>query len=124
MRDSSRNRGGRLFGVESFARLAIGDFGFTRPSLHVERDEFDEILLRAAQRRGANVFEDVSVRHVHLDGSLRGVTYEDRQSGEQGQIRCRYVVDGSGQGAVIANQLGFREFDKGPALHERVGLLR
>jgi flavin-dependent dehydrogenase len=95
-------------------QMAIKDFGFTRPSLHVERDEFDEILLRAAQRRGVQVFEEVAVRQVHLDAAERGVTYLDRRGGAEaeGRIRCRYLVDGSGQTAVIANQLGIREFDK------------
>ena len=95
-------------------QLAIKDFGFTRPSLHVERDEFDDILLRAAERRGVRVFEEVPVRAVQFDEAERGVTYVDRRSGaeETGRIRCRYLVDASGQAAVIANQLGFREFDK------------
>lgn len=94
-------------------QLAIKDFGFTRPSLHVERDEFDQILLRTAERRGVRVFEEVSVRSVQLDEAERGVAYTDRRGGghEEGRIRCRYLLDASGQAAVIANQLGIREFD-------------
>ena len=95
-------------------QMAIGDFGFKRPSLHVERDEFDDVLLRTAARRGVRVFEEVSVRAVELDAGERGVTYADSRSGDdkRGRIRCRYLVDASGQAAVIANQLGIREFDK------------
>lgn len=95
-------------------QMAIADFGFTRPSLHVERDEFDEILLRAAERNGVRVFEEVSARHVKLDAAGRGVDYVDRRSGAEGQGRicCRQIVDASGQTAVLANQLGIREFDK------------
>jgi flavin-dependent dehydrogenase len=95
-------------------QMAIADFGFKRPSLHVERDEFDEILLRTAEHSGVRVFEEVSVRAAQLEAAGRGVTYVDRRSGaeEPGQIRCRYLVDASGQAAVIANQLGIREFDK------------
>lgn len=92
-------------------QMAMADFGFTRPSLHVERDEFDEILLRVAERKGAQVFEEVTVRKVHLDDGLRGVDYGDRRTGEEGRIHCQYIVDASGQSAIIANQLGFREFD-------------
>jgi len=90
----------------------LKDFGFKRPSLHVERDEFDETLLRVAQRNGVQVFEEVTVRRVELGNDERAVNYVDRRSGEEGRIRCRYIVDASGQGAVIANQLGFREFDR------------
>jgi flavin-dependent dehydrogenase len=90
----------------------LADFGFVRPSLHVERGEFDEVLLRAAERRGAKAFEEVVVRQVHLEGGEKSISYTDRRSGEDGRIACRFIVDASGQGAVIANQLGFREFDR------------
>ncbi len=93
-------------------QTALKDFGFTRPSMHVERDEFDEILLRAAERRGVQVFEEVGVRKVDIESSVKVVTYTDRKSGGEGTIECQYIVDASGQGAVIANQYGFREFDK------------
>src|SRR5438552_10348097 len=93
-------------------QVSLADFGFRRPSLHVERDEFDEILLRVAQRRGVQVFEEVGARQVHLDTTAKGVDYADRRCGEEGRINCRYIVDASGQGAVIAKQLGLRESDK------------
>jgi len=106
--------GGTAVWRGTIRQLAIRDFGFKRPSLHVERDEFDEILLRTAERAGVQVFEEVAARTVQLDPADRGVTYIDRRSGAslEGRIRCRYVVDASGQAAVIANQLGTREFDQ------------
>src|SRR5437773_8278216 len=48
-------------GVIRQMTIASG-FGFRQPSLHVERDEFDEILLRVAQRRRVQVFEEVGAR--------------------------------------------------------------
>jgi flavin-dependent dehydrogenase len=93
-------------------QMRLGDFGFTRPSLHVEREEFDEALLRAAERRGARVFDGVAARNVGLEGISKRVTWHHREGGESGEIECRYIVDASGQAAVIANQLGIREFDK------------
>ena len=112
--DFIQKSGGTAMWRGVIRQMALKDFGFTRPSLHVERDEFDEILLRTAARRGTQVFEEVHVRSVQLDETGRGVTYVDRRGGahEEGQIRCRYLVDASGQAAVIANQLGFREFDR------------
>jgi flavin-dependent dehydrogenase len=57
------------------------------------------------------VFEQVGVRSVAL-GQAAGPTvhYEDRRDGrrEPGSIDCRYVVDASGHGTVLANQLGAR----------------
>ncbi len=93
-------------------QLALKNFGYSRPPLHVERGEFDHILLKVAERQGVRVFERVAARRVHLDGTDRGVSYEVLDGGGDGEIRCQYVVDASGQGAVIANQLGFREFDR------------
>ncbi len=93
-------------------QTALRDFGFSEPSLHVERDEFDEILLRVAQRHGVNAFEEVAAREVGLSGDDKTVAYTDRNSGDGGSIKCRYVIDTSGQSAVIANQLGLREFDR------------
>ncbi len=93
-------------------QMRLSDFGFTKPGMHVERDVFDDILLRGAEKKGVQVFEEVKVREVHLDDpENRSVVYVDKSSGEKGQITCRYIVDASGQAAVIANQLKFREFD-------------
>ena len=93
-------------------QMKLSDFGFDRPGMHVERDVFDDILLRGAERKGVQVFEEVKVRKVHLeDAATRAVAYQDKNTGEAGQIACKYIVDASGQAAVIANQEKFREFD-------------
>lgn len=103
--------GGTAIWQGKIRQLRIRDFGHSRPSLHVERDEYDEILLRVAERKGVKVFEEVSARAVQF-GDERGVTCLDRVSNETSYIKCKYVIDASGQGAVIARQLGIREFDK------------
>ena len=104
--------GGTTYWRGVIRQTALADFGFRSPSLHVERDEFDEILLRVAERRGVQVFEEVGVQKVDFHNGDRELTYRDRRANEEGRISCRYVVDASGQGAVIANQLGIREADK------------
>jgi flavin-dependent dehydrogenase len=104
--------GGTTFWRGVIRQTALAEFGFRRPSLHVERDEFDEILLRVAQRQGVQVFEEVGVEKVHFENGSKAITYKDRRVGEEGRISCRYIVDASGQGAVIANQLGIRESDR------------
>ena len=93
-------------------QMRLMDFGYTRPPLHVERDEFDHILLKVAERNGVRVFERVVARKLGSAGSERSVSYGNLETGEEGEISCRFVVDGSGQTGVIANQLGFREFDR------------
>jgi flavin-dependent dehydrogenase len=93
-------------------QLKLADFGHTRPALHVERDEFDDILLRVAARQGARVFEQVAVRQVHVESSDTAVTCVDVQTGKEYRVSAPFIIDASGQAAVIARQLGFREFDK------------
>lgn len=108
-----KKSGGTAIWRGNVRQMRLMDFGYSRPPLHVERGEFDHILLKAAARRGVRVFERVVARKFEsVDASERRVHYGDLESGEEGEIRCRFVVDGSGQSGVIANQLGFREFDR------------
>lgn len=97
--------------------LRFSDFGYKdRLGMHVERDQFDELLLRHAESLGAKVFEEVIARGV--DFSKPGapvVTYDDRRfkngGGEHpGTIQARYVVDASGYGALLAKQFDSRHF--------------
>lgn len=92
------------------------DFGYTQPAMHVERDRFDEILLRHAESEGVQVFEEYNVLKVDLPTEVSPqaatqVYYRDLNSKMEGSITCHYVVDASGQNAVIGRQLGLRKFD-------------
>lgn len=102
--------------------MFFSDFGYDRPALHVERDRFDEILLRGAERVGTHVFEEIAVTGVTFlesvesdNGDLTSTTatvhYRSTVENHRSQIECRYVVDASGQGAVLGRQLGLREID-------------
>jgi len=88
-------------------RIAFAEFGFTRPALHVERDVFDELLLKHAESLGTKVYQQVTVKQVDFADALRPrVDYADRRGGGacQGGIHCRHVIDASGAGAVLAGQ--------------------
>ncbi|MDJ0903090.1 MAG: NAD(P)/FAD-dependent oxidoreductase [Xenococcus sp. MO_188.B8] len=99
----------------SVKKLAFKDFGFSRSALHVERDRFDHILIENAREKGAQVFEEVSVLDTHLNESNQeqNVTYRINEDKTSGQIACRFIVDASGQGAVIGRKLGIRVVDQG-----------
>ncbi len=96
-------------------QMQFKNFGYQRPALHVERDRFDDILLKHAAEQGAQVFEEVAVHHVHLpsNGGHAGADYRVKGDKTANQISCRFVVDASGQHAVIAKQLGIRVIDEG-----------
>src|SRR5680860_1063747 len=105
--------GGLSFWGNELRRLRFRDFGHQRQPLHVERDIFDDILLRKAGAVGAQIFQGVQVTTIdNLEGPVITVNYKDAD-GEPGSLRTRYVVDASGQAAVVASQLKIRAFDEG-----------
>ncbi len=90
-------------------------FGYDRPALHVERDHFDHLLLKHAVSQGANVFEEVSVTGVDFSDDEPVVSYHNMQDGARGagRIKCRYVVDASGNNTVLAKQFKSRKLVAG-----------
>ena len=87
------------------------DFGYDRPAMHVERDEFDNILLRHAESEGVQVCEGYHVTKVDFETTPTTVHYHHVATGSEATITCQYVIDASGQSAVLGNQLKVREFD-------------
>lgn len=106
--------GGMVAWDGTVRRMSFKDFGYSRPALHVERDRFDQILLENARDRGVQVFELISVLRVDFgdDGENQSVIYRQAIDKIEGCISCRFVVDASGQNAVIARQLGIRIVDE------------
>jgi len=101
----------RWDGVTS--KLSFRSFGFERPALHVERDIFDQILSKRIQQLGVSVYEEVQVKKViYHDQSKVTAQYKDITTDEEGSITATYVVDASGQQAVIAKQEKMRDFDQ------------
>lgn len=93
-------------------QILFSDFGYTRPGLHVERDIFDDILLRHAGSCGARIFNEVAVRKIDLSDSDRPeVIYTDKRgrSNAEGAIRCRYLIDASGHSSFLAHHLKVRQ---------------
>ncbi len=80
-------------------------------AFNIERAPFDRMLLDAAKAAGAEVREGTPVKEilrladgdvaVRVDGAAGG-------NGEE-EIRGRWLIDASGQGAVVGRHLGTRE---------------
>ncbi|BBL71841.1 NAD(P)/FAD-dependent oxidoreductase [Methylogaea oryzae] len=87
-------------------RIAFAEFGFSRPALHVERDVFDELLLKHAESAGAQVFQQVAAQQAELGLDRPRVSYLDRRGGDarEGSLTCRVVIDASGSSALLAGQ--------------------
>ena len=81
-------------------------------SFQVLRSEFDAILLENARQHGVDVRERHQVTGVEF-GSGGGGRSATRylHGGEAGTMEARFVVDASGQAAVLGRQLGLREWD-------------
>jgi len=113
-----RKAGGSVDWNGEIRRLSFGDFGYTRPALHVERDRFDHLLLERARASGASIGEELAVLNVDFsraEDDQGGVSVSYRPVGDDAtaRIACRYVVDASGQAGVLGRQLGLRVFDEG-----------
>lgn len=77
----------------------------------VRRPEFDQILLRNARDRGAEVLEAHTVLEVLFEGDRAvGVRYRD-DAGNERSCRAEWVVDASGQAALIGRARGVRRWD-------------
>lgn len=107
-----KKAGGATLWDGSMRTVSFADYGHKLPGLHVERDRFDEILLNQAKRTGASVFENVQVVNVNLQSDKNSVTYRHKDSQFDEVIEAKYVIDASGQNAIVAKQKGLREFDE------------
>lgn len=106
--------GGTVVWNDIIRQMQFKDFGYPRPALHVERDRFDHILLEHAKEQGVKVFEEVSVLKTNVaSDDQRRVTYRPNSEKIPGEISCKFIIDASGQSAVIARQLGIRMIDEG-----------
>jgi 2-polyprenyl-6-methoxyphenol hydroxylase-like FAD-dependent oxidoreductase len=72
----------------------------------VRRSEFDEILIRRAERQGAQVIEGCRVREVASDGPGRGTQLiVEHDDGRTAQWHADWVIDASGRDTFFANKL-------------------
>jgi flavin-dependent dehydrogenase len=79
-------------------------------AFQVVRAEFDQLLLENARAHGADVREAHAVTGVDLDGATP-VVHARSASGNTLRVAPRFVVDASGQGAVIGRAHGLRRFN-------------
>ena len=88
------------------------DPGGRAHAFHVLRSEFDHILLRHAASLGVDVREGHRVQtlqHDERDGRTRVVATDER--GAQTIVDAQWVIDASGQQALVGRRDGLREFN-------------
>ncbi len=78
----------------------------------VVRSQFDEMLLRQAQKRGADVREGVSVEDVKFHGDHVEVTFgATGAAGERETVKVGAIADASGRRGFMASRLNLRTID-------------
>ena len=81
-------------------------------SFQVVRSEFDRILLDHARASGVDVREGHQAVEVpFIDGRASGVEYR-ADDGSEGFVEASWVVDASGQSALLGHALELREWDE------------
>jgi len=83
---------------------------------HVERSQFDQILLDNARRKGAEVREGWSVQAVIFEADRARGVLAGPHDGELRSILADVVVDATGRDSLISRRLGWRRPD--PALNK------
>ncbi len=80
-------------------------------SYQVSRPQFDGILLDNARSHGVDVREEHAVTGVlERDGAVEGVRVRG-PDGSESEVRARFVVDASGQSALLSRRFGLRRWD-------------
>jgi flavin-dependent dehydrogenase len=91
-----------------------GAFKHLIPTFHVNRPLLDAEVRRRAIAAGAEYRFEAAVEHVELSSADLGsgeqpvhrVMYSKRNGEARGEVRCRFVLDGSGRRRVLGKQLG------------------
>ncbi|MGC1272096.1 MAG: NAD(P)/FAD-dependent oxidoreductase [Planctomycetaceae bacterium] len=75
------------------------------------RSEFDQLMLDNAREHGVTVHEQTRVLDVLFEnGKAVGVRTRS-EDGVEREVRCKVVVDASGQGSMLMDRFGLREWD-------------
>lgn len=78
----------------------------------VDRSEFDEILLNHAKENGVEVLENHTVvEPIFIDNRCQGVKYKN-SDGELKELYAKYIVDASGQNALIGHKKKLLDYDE------------
>jgi flavin-dependent dehydrogenase len=107
-----KKAGGVVDWENEVTQISFRDFDYDRPGLHVERAALDLLLLENARSAGVEIFENVRAEKflVHGEQDVEATLF-DADGKEHRSVRCRFLIDASGQSSFVAQQLGARKLD-------------
>ena len=83
---------------------------FKEFTFHVDRAEFDELLLNHSESLGATVFQNAGVQHTDFSNT-DFVSLQVNVNGEQKEFRAKMIVDASGRDTQVGSQLNLKISD-------------
>ncbi len=75
---------------------------------HVKRAEFDAVLLDAARRHGAEIWQETTVRRAELDDPSKVRIEAQHADGSRRWLECKQLVDASGRDGLLARKFEMR----------------
>lgn len=95
---------------DRFVRFDFSEaFSPTPPTaFQVRRSEFDHLLIRNAERAGADVIENARITNVDLDGGLVSASFK-KENDETERITARFIIDASGRDTLLSRQLKLKQ---------------
>jgi len=75
-------------------------------AFEVKRDEFDAILLRNAEAKGAQVYEGMRAQHVEFHPGKSSIVHAQDRAGTSLVWETQFVVDASGRDTFLSRQVG------------------
>jgi flavin-dependent dehydrogenase len=108
-----KKAGGVVVWGDEITQISFRDFAYDRPGLHVERAALDHLLLKNAKAAGVRVFEGMRAESFATDdaGGANVVIAEGNSSGGAQCMRCRFLIDATGQASLVARQFGTKRLD-------------
>lgn len=111
-----KKAGGAVLWEGTLRAVYFSEHGYKQPGLHIDREIFDSLILDRSKELGANVFHNIKVTKVDIRDNSNIITYQNEE-GDIANIEAEYVVDASGQAAIVSKQEGLRKWDKDFKFH-------
>ena len=108
----------KKYGARFIKDGKVGEFDFSEKfgkgwdwTWQVPRADFDLVLANEIQRKGVKIFFDTEVKQVKFEGK-RSLTEVVINSEEKIEIQAEFIIDASGNGRVLAEQLNLNASPK------------
>ncbi len=106
-KDGARFIKGELIGEFDFSKKISEGWDWT---WQVPRADFDLVLAKEIQSRGVEIFFEAEVKNVKFQGKTSKTIVQ--KSGKTIEIDANFIIDASGNGRVLAKQLGLNKTPK------------